>query len=1202
MRLTRVRLRGFKSFADETELVFERGVGVIVGPNGSGKSNIAEALRWAMASSAPSDFRVASGVDVLFNGAEGRAAAGVAEVELVLEDEGGVSPGGRPELSIMRRLSRDGDSTYLMNRVPVRRLDIQEVLADLGLGRESHAIIAQNEVDHVLLSRPDERRGLIEEVAGLGKYKRRRVRANQKLARVERNLDEARARHGDLHGRLRPLALQASAAERAAALEVELATARLELLGSAMVQTRRDRAARAQDAEAARGDQDRLDAAAAALVARREAAEAALGALVAEQERASRIVQSLDAGIERLAERTGAIVDQREVVVADIERLARRGERLLDDAATTANAAASLEVEVERERAALAAADDGADLEQRLQEANERAAAALTAALEARRAEAEHEGRLARAQAEAVEGEQRADAARDRRAALAAEEAERARARETAERVLAERERAVAEIREQLQAGEREDEAARSAAEAVRATEVGTAAAAAAATTRIAEAQARVEEIERREARGSGLGAVLQRLRERGIAVVADQIDAEPGYERALAAVLAWRAAEAVASEATEAVELLADDALEGAALLCLDRLGRREAEGPGRPLRDVVDAADGSHLHLVEGVLVVDSPADLLAVSRGIGVLRDGRGFDADRGMAFRTGDAAERTLRRRRDLESARAELAEAQEAERTTTAAASEQRRLREAAEQRETAARGTLEQARAALAGAEQAAGEALRDRDRCLRADELADERLQAAATEEEQARARAELARAESTALEEGLTALRARVEERSAEHAEIDGTRLVLQEEAADRRGRLATSAERIERMRVEAVRLRAQAVEQERQAEFARRAAADLAAVDAFLPGILAALEGAAATAERFREPARERTRAGENRVAELGAELRTCAEEDARVGGERRDVAARIAALQVEIERADERLRDLDERRGALLERREDLSYVEPDEPLGDDERAALEQRVERLERRIAQLGAVNPLAKEAYEEAKAEVEEIAEQIADLEASVRELRALVRELGREIQSRFDATYATVEAGFTEVIALLFPGGSGRLRLVEPAAVVAIESGETVDEGGDADPEAVAEGGELPEEQPEPGVELEVQPAGKRIRSLTHLSGGEKSMAALAFTFALMLARPSPFYVLDEVDAALDEVNIDRFLQLVERFRDRAQFIVITHQAGTMEAADALYGVSMPGNGVSQVISRRLPREGDGPADRLAAAPAAS
>ena len=1197
MRLTRVRIRGFKSFADQTELLFERGVGVIVGPNGSGKSNIAEALRWAMASASPSDFRVASGIDVLFNGAEGRAAAGLAEVELVLEDEGGVSPGGRPELSIMRRLSRDGESTYLINRVPVRRLDVQEVLADLGLGRDSHAVIAQNEVDHVLLSRPEERRGLIEEVAGLGKYKRRRVRARQKLSRVEKNLEEARARHADLQGRLRPLALQASAAERAAALETELGTLRLQLIASAIVQTRRDRGARAQDVETARGDQDRLDAAAAALVARREAAEAALGALVAEQEQASRVVQRLDAGVERLAERTQALVERRELVAVDAERLGRRAERLLDDAANASSAAASLEMDVERERAALAAEDDGADLEQRLIAANERAKAALDAALEARRAQAEHEGRLARAQAEATEGQQRAAAAQARVAELREGEAGRTQARTIAEAAVEVTERTAAEARTALAGAERADEAARGAAEVARAAEAEALATAATARSIAAEARARVEEAAQRDTRDSGLSAALGRLRDRGVAVVGDHLEADEGYERALAAVLAWRAAEAVASEASEAISVLADDALEGAALLCLDRLSRREAEGPGRALDQHVRCADDTYRHLIDGVLVVDTPGDLVAVRRGIAVLRDGRGFDADRGMAFRAGDAAERALRRRRDHDRARADLAEAEVTEATASATLIERQAARETAEQHEMSVRTELERIRGAVAAAEQAIGEALRDRDRRMREDESASERLHAADQEFEQASTRARSAVDEAEALATGLAELHARVAARTAEHEQADLERLEVQAAAADRRGRRAGSEERIERTRVEAERLRAQAVDQERQAAAARRAATDLTGIAAHLPAALAALESAASAIERFRGPARERTRAGEARVAELGAELRACAEEDARVGGERREVAARAAALAVEVERSDERLRELDERRRELLERREDLSYVEPAEPLAADEQGALEQRVDRIERRIVQLGAVNPLAKEAYEEAKAEVTEIGEQITDLEASVVELRRLVRELGREIQSRFDATYGAVEQGFAEVIDTLFPGGSGRLRLVEPAEVVAIggEAGEADPEADAADAVAAAESVET--EEPEPGVELEVQPAGKRIRSLTHLSGGEKSMAALAFTFALMLARPSPFYVLDEVDAALDEANIDRFLGLLERFRDRAQFIVITHQAGTMEAGDALYGVSMPGNGVSQVISRRLPREGHSPADRLAA-----
>ena len=251
--------------------------------------------------------------------------------------------------------------------------------------------------------------------------------------------------------------------------------------------------------------------------------------------------------------------------------------------------------------------------------------------------------------------------------------------------------------------------------------------------------------------------------------------------------------------------------------------------------------------------------------------------------------------------------------------------------------------------------------------------------------------------------------------------------------------------------------------------------------------------------------------------------------------------------MAALGVELERCEERLQELAHRRQTLGEERGEESgeLVDMTEPYPEDERTMREGKVERLERRIVQLGAVNPLAKEAYEEAKAEADDIGEQITDLETSVAELRKLVRELGTEIRNRFESTYSTVEAGFAEVIGTLFPGGSGRLRLVEPAELVELDPAEATEDEPGVEAEPEGEDIDAVVEVPEPGVELEVQPAGKKIRSLSVLSGGEKSMAALGFTFALMLARPSPFYVLDEVDAALDVVNIDRCLELVERFR---------------------------------------------------------
>ena len=1206
MRLTRIRIKGFKSFADETVLQFDRGVGVIVGPNGSGKSNIAEAVRWAMASQAPSEVRVTTGLDVLFNGSEGRSAAGLAEVELVLEDEGGTAPGGRPELSVLRRLGRDGESAYMLNRIPVRRLDVHEVLADIGLGKDSHAIIGQNQVDQVLLASPSARRGLIEEVAGLGKYKRRRVRAQQKLDRVERHLVEARTRLAEIQGRLRPLALQASAAERAALLVAELVELRLDLVLSAQAAARRDRQVRQVDLRTARVAQEQLDIAATVVIARREAAEAALGALVSEQQAASRRVQRLDAGAERLSERALQIAERGEEFARDAERLEGRAQRLLGEAATSASAAAAVEVEAERERAALAADPDDTASEEQFAAAMQASEAALAALLGARRAEAEHEGRLARAQAEATEGRERAAAAGARRTDLSAGIGERESDRQQAQITLEGIHIAVEQARQVLAEAERAEQAERAAAVAARAVEAAVRGEAAATDARAQAAAARLLELRQSIERGDGLAAALVRLRARGVSLVADQIQPEPGLERAVAAVLAWRATEAIALVAADAVDLLADDALEGAALLCLDRLSARAAEGPGVPLSSRVKIVGDIPAGLLDGVLLVDQPSDLLRVRQGIGVLADGRGFDADRGIAFRAGDAAGRALTRRRDLTTAEEQVLLADAARSATTVRLSEAAQACGNADQSEQGARQAVAEARDAQLSLDRDAVAATREADRLARLDEAVAERLHAASEEAEQSEARAGAAQAEVDALLVGLSALRDRLTERDVDHQAAEQVRLSLQGDVADRRGRRAAAEERATRARVEGSRLRALSTEQERQAVAAERNAVKLAAVSLRLPEILAAISGALQVAERYREPAKAQTQIGEQRVVELGTELRACADEDARLGMDRRDAAARAAALGVELERCEERLQDLGARRSDLVkERGQDAGeVVDHVDPLSEDEQVTREGRSERLERRIEQLGAVNPLAKEAYDEAKLEADDISEQITDMEQAVTELRRLVRELGTEIRSRFEATYAMVEAGFAEVIGTLFPGGMGRLRLVEPTELVTVDGEDTPDAdevlGAEAEAEVDADLKATGSREPaEPGVELEVQPAGKRIRSLSVLSGGEKSMAALGFTFALMLARPSPFYVLDEVDAALDEINIDRFLELVDRFRDRAQFIVITHQAGTMEAADALYGVSMPGNGVSQVLSRRLPRTADGAAAELRSAP---
>jgi chromosome segregation protein len=309
---------------------------------------------------------------------------------------------------------------------------------------------------------------------------------------------------------------------------------------------------------------------------------------------------------------------------------------------------------------------------------------------------------------------------------------------------------------------------------------------------------------------------------------------------------------------------------------------------------------------------------------------------------------------------------------------------------------------------------------------------------------------------------------------------------------------------------------------------------------------------LQAAAGEAEHFEAPLRARVDAGATRAGELAAELRRLGGEEAEVRRVAAEAGERAGGIDVERARLEA---EADEARRRLEE-----AGAEPTE--GDD-RDELAERIERLERRRETLGQVNPLAKEEYEREKERLTELAEQRADLETSLKELEQLRTELAETVERRFDETFAAVSSHFAEVAATLFPGGEGRLRLTE-------ETGQ----------DGMVE---------EPGVEVELRPRGKRVTRLTLLSGGEKALGAISFLFALFLARPCPFYLLDEVEAALDDANIGRFVELLRRYSESAQFIVVTHQKKTMEAADVLYGVTMGGDGVSQIVSRRLPRDAE-------------
>jgi len=1081
VHLKSITLKGFKSFPDRTRLEFTQGVSVVVGPNGSGKSNVTDAVLWAMGEQSPVAVRGQSMQDVIFGGAPGRQAAKSAEVEIVLDNSDGTLAIGVPEISILRRLDRAGEGEYRIAGARCRLVDVIELLSDTGLGKEMHSVISQGRVESIVTSKPRDRRLLIEEAAGLGKHRKRRRRAQLKLARTLDNLDRALDVEREARSRLRPLKRQAEAAELHARLERQSLEARWELArDDARAQSHATAEADAIAARA-RGQLTDLEGEMASLSRRREAAEDVLAQRSAQREELSRRLFVARAAGDRVGYRTEAV------------------------------------------RAAVLA------IETRLSEAHE--------ALGALRAQAE-------ADAPDLEAAARVNALE---ASLARLEKDR----------VAELERDLAELQTRRERASAELETRSGALDVGRAARELLDAAVEAARHELRDAERSVEAARREAARvGGQLAAVNQFLRAHagaagGTAALAATLQVEPGYELALAAALDGRLGAAVVTDRAAGSTLLDRAGRDGGRALVaigerdmppqsgarLDPAAHRVAHAqPPVPdaewLADRVTGADNAVALarvLLAETWVVHKLEAVPDTFLGVAVTRAGRvwsGTTRELRQAPSVGE--DRVLSER----NRRAELV-----------------RGSEAAAQAEVTAAAALERAGAAVARAEAESEQA------------LTVQRAAAGARDEaaEEERRIARLIERRRAAGDEGPAA------ERRAQ---------VLAELAAERR-----VVERAERERAE------------RRARIARLDAAVIRDEGLMPVGVRLVLvleQAASAIAQRVSDFDTALTRdreAGEH----VTAELRACAQAEAALQTRLHAANEAVTVAAVRAQQASDRAAEAD----AALRGIAALLELEPEpasEPLPDDERRALTERVERLARRREQLGPVNPLAQEEYAEALEHVEELEHQREDLETALRELEKLIAETDRQIRETFEATFEAAAKNFEELAAQLFPGGRGRLRLVKerdgPRPVLGGQPlPESQDDEDDPPSRDVTESDQEPRDDLD-GVEIEVTPAGKDMKRLTLLSGGEKSMTALAFLFAVFLARPCPFYILDEVEAALDDLNIDRFLSLLERYATRAQFIVVTHQKRTMEAADCLYGVSMGSDGISKVISRKLPR----------------
>jgi len=1155
--LKSLSIKGFKSFADTVVLDMEPGVTVVVGPNGSGKSNVVDAIAWVLGAQAPSAVRSQKMDDVIFAGTATRAALGRAEVSITVDNASGQLPVEFSEVTITRTLFRSGESEYAMNRAPCRLLDIQELLSDVGVGRQQHVIISQGQIDAVLNARPEDRRAIIEDAAGILKYRRRKEKAQRRLQATEANLDRLSDLLREVRRQLRPLERQADAARRHGDLLTELTALRLHRAGRelATLRTRaRDEAETRSQLAAAESTHhaalSRLDAEVVAaevelasrggddlgdrlvrLEALRERGRGVRGVLVErlrgiERDRSALVSQQVVVGLEAELERSEAEMARLE---AESEELAPDAERLALDETELAADRAAFEVDW----------SDGVP------------------ALGGHAAEARGELGVLRAAVAQADTERRRVA--DRLAAL----------EEAADRLEVEAGR----LRADLSTGETAEEPLVAEVAAAESRAHDAAVARNAAWERVVAAEA---EVRTATASVEALALALDEARSRAgaehlagvdgvLGTLLDLVEVDEGFEAAFEAA-AGSALDAVVVDgigaARQALVALEEGRLSAAVLALGSGTAVARPAPMGESIRPHVRPRSGADAgvdrlldRLLGGAVVVDAPlADLvdLAVGHPETVLVT-RGGDRFAPTGWRvggdgrgaTGAALAEAEGRLATAEAERVDAAVAYDVAEAATSAADDQvargNRALDEHDGRFAAATEALQRLQAERRDLTNEA-EGMRTRLGEL-GQRVTDDGRRVAELEDRLPTLEA----AEEASLEAGrrMNAARNDLEERAAG---IGARRTGHDVRVADVTGRLT-----VVRARVVEVRARLEQLADERIAAAAQRD--DLEGREAATRTLVDAVDARMAVVDARLDALREHRRHQSERVRAVAALL----------DGLRRDRTASETALRearerlsrLEVERAETRMRieGITETIRSEFDREPEAALEAPCPELAEGVLPA--GRIAELERELKLMGPINPLALAEFDSLRERHEFLQEQLDDIRATRKELRKVIRSVDEEIVSVFASAFAEVSSHFEDLFESLFPGGQGRLRLTAPDDLL------------------------------ETGLEVEARPSGKNVKKLSLLSGGERSLTALAFLFAVFRSRPSPFYVMDEVEAALDDVNLHRFLGLVDQFRDDAQLVIVSHQKRTMEAADCLYGVSMAPGGSSKVVSERVGAE---------------
>ena len=1191
MYLKNLTLRGFKSFASATTLALQPGITCVVGPNGSGKSNVVDALAWVMGEQGARALRGGQMADVIFAGTSGRAALGRAQVDLTIDNTDGLLDIEYSEVTISRTLFRGGGSEYSINGTPARLLDVQELLSDTGMGRQMHVIVGQGQLDAILSSTPEERRGFIEEAAGVLKHRRRKERALKKLADMDANLVRVLDLTNEIHRQLGPLARQARVARRASLIQARVRDAKARLLAddlSSALSKLSVLEASDESATERRASLEEQIAAARAELSRLEDAERASSPAL---DQASSDWQSLTTITERL--RGTLMAATQKVSLRATPELPPGGEDpdVLDERARVAGAEdAALVAQVEEARSALTSATHAREVAEDADDSESRELARVNRVI------ADHREKVARLTGDASTAASRLEAA--------IAEADRAWG---AYRAAQERGEAAEKAVPASSVGSGDASAAEGASSEEEASG-GAARAHAEASARRDAARARVDELlgverearadrARWEARRDALEQMLapedgtaELLGRPGVlGQVAPLLHVTPGFEDAVAAALAPFADAVVVDSLARGLGELDAARAAGRSLRLVVASGSSAssddpADGPGSAVRDELpegatwladvvtcEGAAAPLASLLDGVVacsletaaaVLDVPGVRAVVTTGGDVLRS---------WSVEGGRQASSVLSVRADYEEAcaQAEAAQARMAEvseQLSEANAHLDRCIREAndalkALREEDAQRAKEAQELARAQSAAQAArAEAERAHDVARRADE------QVTWAREQDVAARARLDGADTVGPPESLEDAQARADAascaaREAREAENEA-RLSLR--ALEEQSRRAASRARSLRQ--------AAAAERKERTRYARREAArrtELATASDVEAAARVALEAAERALSRA---AAERDRLSERR-SQVSQEVSDARRALDRLSAELSEATA--SAHQGQIAAEQTRLRVEDLQRRALeelsLEPEQLLAEFGPETlvpmlPLDPDQvekaaaaepsayvRAEQERALAKAQKDLEKLGRVNPLALEEHEALASRHKFLVDQVQDLKASKADLLRIVQDVDRLVQEAFASAFAETREQFEHVFGVLFPGGQGDLVLTDPDDMLST------------------------------GIEIEARPAGKKVKRLSLLSGGERSLAAIAFLVAIFKARPSPFYVMDEVEAALDDMNLTRLLAIFKELQETSQLIVITHQKRTMEIADALYGVTMR-DGVTTVVSQRL------------------